>query len=475
MNLFEAKADRLSFVKEIYPLKETKVSDYHFLDFEESLEFKEGNFYCFWTDEIMKELLDAYSEQVSNLITREGELIYVSFFLNKKSSKTIFLYNVGHIFKWAGERVKEILKGSPCQVFLMLRELFLPFEIDLARCKTISQTASVLFRKVFLKKVLYPPDYRVRRMALESSYGDLRQVFEVGDFKGAFQLYDAQSFYPKNVVSLKFFPLGCNWKQCLSESEFLDEKNLGGFARVWFENRGDYWLIGKKFGSELEYSNNDFAVITLAEYRAYRGNVKFDFVEGFAFAKGHTYLYDYEKYLLELREKFKNDFITQLVLKQLGNLIVGKFLQRGVKRSIESVRKICRKYHLPFSLAYNSIMEDEFEKLTYRIGALYCPEYYSLITGFGRSIQMQAIGLASAFCSLSDSVITLKQLGQMFRINQHIYKVKNYGNRLMVLSPNEVILEGKNPKVVACGYTLKSFPQLKQLFLKKLEKRLDRN
>jgi len=291
------------------------------------------------------------------------------------------------------------------QIVERLREGFEPENVDPIYEGSPASSAAAAFRHR-LSSTLHPPATRVRLMGLLACWGGRAEALERGSFARLHE-YDLSSAYPQAAISLGLFPRRGDWKSVDSWRGF--EGMVGGLGRFRFRFPADclYPCLPVWTKRCQIYPLQGETYCTLDEARlARKMGATLYVVEAYAYRTGTPILSDYMRDKVSERASSK-DPIRRTALKLLANSLIGKLAQRVVGPDLESLIQLARTKSLDLGSIVRLTREECIAlgiPLHVRLGAMFFPEWNSLITGRVRAQLGKAVEETGAIYASTDAV-----------------------------------------------------------------------
>ncbi len=331
-----------------------------------------------------------------------------------------------------------------------LRERFNElFDVDILYTKSPAQTSGAIYRKHYLKQVLTcAEDTAIRREALLSAWGGTALAFSRGNFKGTFYYYDGKSMYPNSAILLKSLPTQDNWQQIHDIEEIVRDDRLHGFGHFTFQypeyHNYPCLPVVPTHHSKMIFPLNGNSHCTFEEIRlAHKQGANIQITDGYAYGynkrHGDTSLAEYESWLMEQKNEAEKEDnkVDRFIYKLMGNAIIGKTMQHIITDDINE--KLNYLKNVPKELRRNLDIPTLNKEIN--LGALFMPEWFSLITGYARATNAEAFQLTNALNGVTDSLITTTDLGESFTVNGILYVKKGTYDNFIAVRSKVYVLE----------------------------------
>lgn len=291
-------------------------------------------------------------------------------------------------------------------LFQELRAKFAEQGADIVRCRTAAATSATVFRLKHVKKEMFCDINAARRIALEGCWGGRAEAFGRGKFEDYAEV-DLKSAYPNSALEIGIFPIQKSWRELSHVREI--SRFINGFATVRFRypERENYPGLPVDTERALLFPREGVSTCTFPEIRnALDNGANIKLLEGWGYKTGTRAVADYLRWTLA--ERAKATGAGRMMYKLLGNSLCGKFAQRVDGDSIQNMLDFCEKEGHCFD-QFSAMTKYERASLGYepddeiRVGAVFMPEWFALITGWTRAALAQLVRFGAVYCH-TDSV-----------------------------------------------------------------------
>lgn len=293
------------------------------------------------------------------------------------------------------------------EIFNKLRSTFRTLaKVDIVQAKTPANASQQVFRRLYVKEVLYNDTDNARLAAMRGAWGGRAEVFARGRLNGTYHEYDFSGAYPASCIKIGQFPVQNSWLEYERRANLKRAK--GGFFRVRFKFPLSYRYPNLPVHTRdaLLFPSSGESFCTLYEMEEARGmGCTIQVVAGWYYNTGTTCLRDYMEMVIEERAKVKG--ATSQMYKLLGNSLTGKFAQAVHRVSINERIALAERLGTTLDDVFDLTTEELIAlgcNDTISVGSVFMPEWYGLITGYTRAALAKMIRTSHAVYCHTDSV-----------------------------------------------------------------------